>query len=733
MNALAEPLIPVSAETAVKAPPAFCKAQTLAEHSVVLKHNRYFLVTNSHGDVGVSEECSLGLFHDDTRVLSHYALRVRGGPPALLSVQVLSSHSAQIDLAINDAEFGGNSWDPKNCVHIKRELLVADRLIEQVTLTNHLPRTIGYWMELQLANDFADIFDIRGWHRERPGQYFEPQAGNGLLQFAYRGSDGQLEKTIVKFHEPPTDLNSRRARWEFGLLPKGHFQVQWEVYSETSLANRPLWTGFELDGQRKALDESSQQWTAACSHWETNLTEFDSILRRATDDLRALYTKIDGAPIITAGIPWYCTAFGRDAIIASFQTLALNPRIAIDTLKYLARWQGQREDPVTEEQPGKIMHELRRGELARAGEIPHKPYYGTIDATILWLILLHETWQWTGDDNLARELMPNANRALEWINRYGDLDGDGFVEYCGKPTSKGLVNQGWKDSSDGVPFPDGSLPSPPIALVEVQGYVYDALIRMAELRAAFGDKARAGPLREQAERLRAEIVRRFWIPELKTFALALDGKKNVVPTISSNAGHLLWSGVPDSRQAAEMSKHLLGPDMFSGWGIRTLSASQHVFNPMSYHNGSVWPHDNSLIVLGLSHYGYSRQATPVLTGMHDAAVQTEYQRLPELFCGMERAHAIHPVWYPVSCSPQAWASGALFLLLQAVLGIRADAPRGILRICNPTLPDFLEDLTLSDLAIGKSKVSLQFKRHRERTLANLLSTSGEPVQVRIEF
>jgi glycogen debranching enzyme len=284
-----------------------------------------------------------------------------------------------------------------------------------------------------------------------------------------------------------------------------------------------------------------------------------------------------------------------------------------------------------------------------------------------------------------------------------------------------------------VPFPDATLPEPPIALVEVQGYAYDALRRMAELYAALGDQHRCESLDKKAVQLRDKIIEHFWIESLGTFALALDGKKQIVPTITSNAGHLLWSGVPDAEQAGKIIKHLLSKDMFSGWGIRTLSAAHRVFNPMSYHNGSVWPHDNSIIVAGMSHYGFSQAALPVVRGMYDVAIHIESQRLPELFCGMARTQATHPVWYPVSCSPQAWASGAMFLFLQTMLGIKAEAPANVLHVRNPVLPDFLDELTISNLSVGQSKISLQFKKHGDRTLSNLLSVSGNPIQIRIEL
>jgi glycogen debranching enzyme len=728
-----QPLGPVTMEEAVGYPSIACDFQTPIEHALVLKHDRCFFIANPHGDIAPPGHCSLGLFQDDTRILSQYQLRVRGGSPSLLGVQVPQSYIGHVDLAIKDAEFGGDSWDPKNCIHLRRELLVSDRLIERLTLTNYLQRSIEYWIELSLGCDFADIFEVRGWKREKRGQFFAPRVQDGMLVAAYQGLDGAMLQTVVRFREPPDQLHPKGARWQFDFPPKAHYELEWQVYSENAPPARLSWTGFRIDEHRKKLDEAYSRWTSQCTQWSSSSAEFEAVLNRAVDDLHALYVCANSVPVISAGIPWYSTVFGRDSIITSLETLPLNPRIAMDTLRYLARHQGVTDNPETEEQPGKIMHELRRGEMARNGEIPHVPYYGTIDATPLWLVLLHETWRWTGDEPLVRDLLPHAERALNWIHQHGDLDGDGLVEYAGSASKKGLANQGWKDSGDGVPYPDGSLPEPPIALVEVQGYVYDALARSADLFGAFGEKERSESLKKQAADLREQIIRHFWMEELGMFALALGGDKEVIPTITSNAGHLLWSAVPYPAQAASVAKHLTGADMFSGWGIRTLSAGHSVYNPMSYHNGSIWPHDNALIVLGMARYGFSQLALPVVRGLHDAAAADEFQRVPELFCGMTRTPGMHPVSYPVSCSPQAWASASFFMLLQAVLGIHPDAPAGLLRIRNPILPDFLEELTITGLAVGNSIVSLQFRKFRDRTFANLLSVSGDALQVTIEL
>jgi glycogen debranching enzyme len=728
-----EALIPLSMQEAVGYPTLACETQTPAENALILKHGRYFLIATSHGDIAPPGHCSLGLFQDDTRLLSCYALTVCGGPPSLLALQSPHSYLGQIDLTITDGEFGGNSWDPKNCVHIRRELVVSDRLVERLTLTNYLPQTIDFWIELSIGCDFADMFEIRGWKRPKRGQFYAPKPNGNSLVFAYRGLDGALIRSLVHFHQTPTVLSETTARWEFELPPNTEYRIAWEVCGECESTNASARNGFGVEEHRKRMDEAHEQWMSRCSSWKTNPHSLEHHLGRAVDDLHALYIETDSGPVITAGIPWYSTTFGRDSIITSLQSLSLNPGIAIDTLRYLARWQGERENEFTEEQPGKIMHEVRRGEMARNREIPHVPYYGTIDATPLWLVLLHETWLWTGDDQLVRELLPNAERAIEWITRYGDFDGDGLIEYAGSASGKGLANQGWKDSGDGVPFPDARMPEPPIALVEVQGYAYDALHRMSSLFRIFGRHERAEELRKKAATLRELIIRKFWMDDLGTFALALDGRKQPLPTTTTNAGHLLWSGVPEPWQAERLAEMLLSPEMFCGWGIRTLSSAHRVFNPMSYHNGSVWPHDNAIVVMGLARYGLARAALPVLDGLHEAAEYDELQRLPELICGITRTPGMHPVWYPVSCRPQAWASATFFMLLQGVLGIEADAPAGVLRIKNPVLPDFLDDLTISDLQVGQSKVAIHFRRHRDRTLVNLLSIVGKPLQVQIEL
>ncbi len=697
--------------------------------SLVLKHDRLFLLLDANGDITPPGNSGLGLFCDDTRILSTYELRVAGGPPARLSSEASRMYAAQVDLAVTDAAFGGDPWTSTNRVHIRREVLLDDRLTECVTITSYMHRPVDYWAELTIGCDFADIFEVRGWRRSARGTFYAPRVERDAVHFAYRGRDGTDITSTIRFDTPPSELMPTAARWRLRLEPQQAVELQWSVGPSHVVRIPPA---APTAPRHAHLDAEYASWCDSCTHWRTDVEEFDSALARATEDLGALYITTPAGRVPTAGIPWYVAPFGRDSIITSLQTLCLAPTIAVDTLRYLAHYQGTRDDAFTEEQPGKIMHELRRGEMARAREIPFIPYYGTADATPLWLILLHEVWRWTGDEAFVRTMLPHAERALDWIDRYGDMDGDGFVEYM-RRSPKGLINQGWKDSHDGVPFPDGAMPEPPIAVVEVQGYVHDAKTRMAALYEALGQPDRAARLRTQAESLRAAIEEHFWLESLGTYALALDGRKRPVPTIASNAGHLLWSRVPDAARATRLAERLFAPDMFSGWGVRTLSAAHAVYNPMSYHNGSVWPHDNAVLALGLSLYRHTRHALRIGDALYAAVVAMPDLRLPELYCGLARTGATRPVLYPVSCVPQAWAAGAFFMMLQAVTGILPDASDGTLSIREPLLPPFLHEVVVRGLAIGRSQVSLQYTRHGNRTLVNVLDITGDRLRVRIEL
>ncbi|MBI6546537.1 MAG: amylo-alpha-1,6-glucosidase, partial [Cyanobacteria bacterium NC_groundwater_1444_Ag_S-0.65um_54_12] len=452
---------------------------------------------------------------------------------------------------------------------------------------------------------------------------------------------------------------------------------------------------------------------------------YNLILERSIRDLASLTTFYDSGPYLAAGIPWFTAPFGRDGIIAALQTLIMGPDLAIGTLRYLARQQAHDDNPFRDEEPGKIMHERRVGELANLQLIPHTPYYGSVDSTPLFLILLSETFRWTGDLGLVRELWDAVEAALMWIEGYGDMDGDGFVEYS-RRSPMGLFSQGWKDSHNSVLHPDATVAEPPIALAEVQGYVYDAKCRMAELCYLLDLRILGDRLQREADELKTNFDQAFWDNELNFYVEALDGRKRPVRTKTSNPGHCLWSGIVPVARARIMAQGLLADDMFNGWGIRTVSAASPVYNPLSYHNGTIWPHDNAIIAKGLANYGFKREAIKLMDALYHAALHFDYYRLPELFCGLVRGGELdRPVPYPVACSPQAWAAGTTLLLLQAALGLVPNAKAGILHIIEPMLPPWLTEVNLQGLRIGDSSLDLQFIQVSGITTARVLKKEGK--------
>jgi len=490
------------------------------------------------------------------------------------------------------------------------------------------------FIELSFEADFVDVFQVRGCPRSAHGQYYRPVVAHDHLSFYYRGRDGILRQTMIAMRPAPAHLGERSAGWDLKLPPLQQFQMEITVTpivegKQTAAHN------YEFAANLRRRREKYAEWQSLSTIFSSSHGVFDAALQTAIGDFHALQIPDGNQCTIGAGIPWFATIFGRDSIIASYQALALNPQLAIDTLRVLARYQGTEYNDWRDEEPGKILHELRTGEMTRSGEMPFGPYYGSVDATPLFLILLSETYNWTADDELVRELLPAAYRALDWIDRYGDLDGDGFVEFL-RRSPKGLVNQGWKDSWDANMRPDGTVARPPLALVEVQGYVYEAKYRMASLLRAFGDTGRAERLRKEAAELAKRLEKAFWMPDAGYYAMALDDKKRPLSVISSNAGQLLFTRVLTRERARALVNRIMHEDMFTGWGWRTLASSERVFNPLSYHRGSVWPHDNSLIAHGMALNEFRRPVLRLLTAMFQAALNFRDYRLPELFCGVQR-------------------------------------------------------------------------------------------------
>jgi len=701
-------------------------------NNLTLIDGKTFLSTTISGDIAPAGAPDVGFFHDDTRFLSELELQVFGRRAVVLSASTEKTFVSQIELTTGNVTLRDSLDLPENTLHVRRQqLLGSGVLFDRFTFENFNRSSVDVVIQLTYSADFLDVFQVRGTARHRCGHYFRPVVRDGALTFYYRGLDEVTRQTVLRFSPAPTEIADRTARWQIQLDPLKRWELEVTVTPVVDNHAATVSAG-DFGAILRSRREAHDGWERDSTHFATSNDVFNTAINTAIGDFHALQIPVDGRRIIAAGIPWFATMFGRDSIIAAYQSLSLNPQLAADTLRLLAARQGTEHNDWRDEQPGKILHEYREGEMTRCGEVPFSPYYGSVDATPLFLILLSETFNWTADEELVQELLPAAHRALDWIDQYGDLDGDGFVEYL-RRSPKGLVNQGWKDSWDANMHRDGTVAEPPIALVEVQGYVYDAKYRMASLLRAFGDTKRADKLKKEALELARRFEKEFWMPQRGFYAMALDREKKQVQVVASNPGHLLFTRIVNRERARAIVGRLMRDDMFSGWGWRTLSAEERVFNPLSYHRGSVWPHDNSLIAHGMALQEFRDPALRGLTTLFQAAMNFRDYRLPELFCGVQRREFDEPVHYPVSCSPQAWASGVFFLLLTSVLGIRPSAPRKELNIINPVLPDWLDFLHLRNLRVGNSRVALDFSRGGDRTYCNVVNVEGEKLLVNVAF
>ncbi|MEW6058950.1 MAG: amylo-alpha-1,6-glucosidase [Actinomycetota bacterium] len=696
----------------------------LASKTLAIKEGDTFLYSDLEGNLDHGGDYGLGLYSNDTRYLSHLRMTLSGRNPVLLSSSSERGYMSHVDLTNPDLHEGDEVTVRQQTLNIRRIRAINGRMFERVRVKNYNPHPVVLDVEFALGADFADIFQVRGMAREQHATPEMPKAEGNQIEFASVGLDGARRATLIEFASTPDLMKVE------GDLVHATFRVHLGGY-QTKLIGMTVEpmvgdqhqpdVGFDVAVHE--LRRSYEEWERECSQIVTDNELFNQLLDRSLRDLRALYTRMDDGAVLAAGIPWYVTVFGRDSLIASHQLLMVNATPARQALELLAARQGTQVDDWRDEEPGKILHEVRRGELARAGIVPHTPYFGSVDATPWFLIVYAQYFRWTGDHEFAMKLLPAAEAALRWIDEHGDLDGDGFVEYLSR-SPRGIRNQGWKDSGDSIVHVDGRLAEPPIALSEVQAYVYLARIRMADVYRALGDEHRAEFLLAQAHELRRRYNGAFWVEDEQYFAAALDREKRQVRTVMSNPGHGLYCGIVDEDKAAPLAKRLLAPDMFSGWGIRTLSKASAAYNPMSYHNGSVWPHDNALIAAGLKRYGYARSTNRVATAIFDAAIQADYLRLPELFCGFTRRTPNRPVSYPVACSPQAWAAGSPFLMLQAMLGISAQAHLSLLTVNKPHLPTWLNTVEVRNLVIGDSRISLVFRREGEITSFSLLGREG---------
>jgi glycogen debranching enzyme len=711
---------------------AFHQLEPRKVNNLTLIDGKTFLSTTVAGDIAPAGAPDVGFFFDDTRFLSSLELRINGHRAVVLSSSTERTFASQIELTTGNITLRDSFDLPENTVHLRREqVLASDVLFDSLSFENFNLKPVDLTMELCLDADFVDVFQVRGVARRVHGQYYEPVLGGDSIEFFYRGLDNVMRSTAVRMSPAPHAVTSTGARWDLHLEPLKRVDLRISITPKVEGRSTRA-GGHDQASSLRLRREAYRGWEQTCTHLKSSNEVFDVAMGTCAGDFHALLIPNGDEHIIAAGIPWFATMFGRDSIIAAYQSLFLNPQLAVDTLRVLARYQGNEVNDNLDEQPGKILHEYRDGEMTRCGEMPFGPYYGSVDSTPLFLILLSETWNWTADEALVQELLPAAYKALDWLDEFGDFDRDGFVEYI-RRSPKGLVNQGWKDSWDANIHRDGTIAEPPIALSEVQGYVYDAKYRMASVLRSFGDAQRADRLKKEASELAKRFERTFWMPQRGFYAMALDGQKKPIEVISSNPGQLLFTRIITKERARTVTHRMMQRDMFSGWGWRTMSQDEKVFNPLSYHRGSVWPHDNSIIAHGMALNEFREPAMRALTTLFQAALTFRDYRLPELFCGVQRREHDDPVHYPVSCSPQAWASGAMFLMLSSVLGLRPSAPRKELNIINPQLPEWLDYLNVRNLRIGKARVELDFTRRGERTFCNVTDVSGDRLVVNIIF
>lgn len=696
----------------------------------VLKEGDLVVVTLPSGEIPAGNMGGVGLYSRDTRYLSCMEFYVEDRPWQLLSATTRRSHFMQAELSNQQMVLGDGTVLPRHSLHLRVLRVIRGALYQRFRFINFYPRTVSVTFKIVLGADYVDIFEVRGVPRLERGHYLDVVSRPQGFIFGYVGRDGVRRSTVISFDPVPRSQAVQNglaiAEFKLNLPPQKKIYLNMKIVpvsddrpvSQCSV--RDLHLGFAAAAI--AQEKSYLEWRRQCTSIVTNNEVYNHLFERYITDLRALSTEYPGAgTIVEAGIPWYAAPFGRDSLITSWQTLMVNPEIAKSALRFLARYQGKEVNELREEQPGKILHELRFGEMAATGQVLSMPYYGSVDSTLWFLIVLGETFRWTADRDFLQEMVEPLRNCLKWCEEYGDMDGDCYIEYQ-RLSPQGLDNQGWKDSCDGVLDRDGVLPKGPIALVEVQAYYYAALNQAAYLFRQLGEDNEARRLEFKAARLKAKFIRDFWLEDEQFLAFALDGDKRRVRAVVSNAGHCLFTGILPTDLAVRVSQRLFQPDMYSGWGIRTRSKKETPYNPMSYHNGSVWPHDNSITARGLREYELFSYLERLEAGLMEAALWFPYYRLPELFCGFTRRAVGGPVKYPVACDPQAWAIGSVFLILQSMLGISSQGEE--LYVRKPRLPEGVDELNLYNMSAGKGKVDLEFARGRGRTYCHVLHQEG---------
>ncbi len=674
----------------------------------VLKHNDSFAVYDRRGDIEPLGLGALGIYRHETRFLSQWVLRLGKHRPLLLSSAVKEDNaSLTVDLTNADIHADGQLLVPRGTVHIERSKFIWNHTqYEQIRLLNYSVSAIHLSLSIQFAADFADIFEVRGMKRDRRGQQLKEHIDGDEVILDYCGLDNLLRRTRVRCSPRPTRVTASEILLDVSLPPKAQESHLFSVSCESGeqMAGPPPYEVASAEATQSLCDKEKREARISSAN-----EQFNHWLDRSRADVRMMLTHTRYGPYPYAGVPWFSTPFGRDGIITALEMLWLDPSIARGVLAFLAATQAKDTIPEIDAEPGKIVHEIREGEMAALKEIPFGCYYGSVDSTPLFVILAGAYYRRTGDLDLIRHIWPNIDAALNWIDQFGDADGDGFVEYS-RHSKTGLIQQGWKDSSDSVFHADGKLAEGPIALCEVQGYVYAAKCLAVELAEVVGEPQLCSELKHECQELRHRFEHAFWCEDICTYALALDGRKRPCRVRASNAGHCLFAGIAKLEHAKLISRTLFEEDFFSGWGVRTLSTREVRYNAMSYHNGSVWPHDNAIIAAGLARYGYKDAATCILNGMLDASSFLEVHRLPELFCGFPRRLGEGPTLYPVACAPQAWAAASVFFILQACLGleVQSDPPTVFLR--RACLPESIPQVEVKNLRVGDGSLDMVLDR-----------------------
>jgi len=696
------------------------------DRSQVIKDNESFGVFDRSGGirpVGLGEQ---GIYHENTRYLSRFELAIQGRSLQPLHSRIGVDNVLSVELT-NPDYLDLAAPVPRDSLHILlTSLLFNGAWYAQLAIRNYSLQPIEVEASVGFAADYADIFEVRGTKRPRRGTLLEPRRNGSAVVLGYDGLDGVRRQTQLVFTPPPRTLDGTSATFTVQLAPHG---VQTLELTASFASNAPQTSPISV-GAPTTFARARHASTAALARPTSRARlgasnpRVDEWIERSACDIRMMTSATPSGPYPYAGVPWFSTVFGRDGIITAFETLWLDPELTRGVLAHLAATQATTMSPERDAEPGKIVHETRRGEMAALGEIPFGSYYGSIDATPLFVALAGAYWQRTADLPFIERLWPNIERALTWIDEHGDRDGDGFVEYA-RRTSRGLASQGWKDSTDSISHHDGTIAEGPIALCEVQGYVYAARRAGATLARVLGREEQARRLDTLADELRLRFESSFWSDELATYCLALDGAKRPCLVRASNASHALFSGIASPEHAVSVCAALMSPHSFSGWGIRTLDAREARYNPMSYHNGSIWPHDNAIAALGMARYGHKDAALKVLSAIYRASVHFDLHRLPELYCGFPRTEHDVPTPYPVACAPQAWAAGAVFMLIEACIGIQIDATRRQVRFVRPNLPDNIERLTIRNLRVGPATAALTLHRQGPHVSVLVDACDGE--------